>query len=70
MIDDDIIIVHKIGRTLVAQGISIALAIHSLDLLVCAYHNLTDCGIKECSLMLRIRVVGTYNGCGSGFLAR
>ena len=42
------IITHKIGRALVAQGISIALAIRSLDLLVCAGHNLTDCGTEEC----------------------
>ena len=41
-------ITHKIGHALVAQGISIALVIHSLNLLVCACHNLTDCGTKAC----------------------
>ena len=41
-------IAHKIGRALVAQGISIAFAIRSFDLLVCACHNLTDCGTEEC----------------------
>ena len=35
-------ITHKFRRTLVAQGISIAVAVHSLDLLVCAFHNLTN----------------------------
>ena len=33
---------HKIGHTLVPQGISIALAIRSFDLLVCAFHNLSS----------------------------
>ena len=42
------VITYRFGRALVAQGISIAFAIRSFDLLVYACHNLTDCGTEEC----------------------